>query len=558
MMELRIRTFGVYVIFMMLFMLVGCTSAPTSTQTAERTKQHRLIHNNDGTDALYNRWFHNRPLCKADIEAYVDMVADKQVTTYMMCSGSDFVYYRSKYDRPFGDDMGGTIGCGDDTATLRTMKRYHQNILNLEAEGTDVIEASLLRAQAKGMEAFISYRVNDLHFADTKGDCAIQYSDFWTKHPEYWLGDTTLGWHGDGALNFALKPVRDHKMNQINEQLENYAMIDGFELDFMRFIVLFKPEEARGNAPLITEMVQQVRDKIDSLSEVRGKKILLTVRVPMSIETGFAKGIDVREWARLGLVDFVTIGVHWRGDPAIPTAQFISDFGYPEIPVYVTIDDGGYRPRETFSHGMHRGMATNILAQGADGVYLFNYYMGGYMTDNNGQLTLEPGGQVCRWMMPELLNELGSLETLRGRNKLFCLTDGVSGEYLMKQYTPLPMVVAAERVCEAPIYVGDDVAQTPPQEAILFLRTDRAAAYNLYVNGEKITASSKPEYVSLYDRARGLKKGEQVDAYVLPQGLLHQGENVVKLRVYGEDDLFVVRRLDIALKYGDVKTHGYF
>ena len=117
----------------------SCTQAP---QSPERT--HRLIHNNDGTDALYNRWFHNRPLCKADIEAYVDMVAESQVTTYMMCSGSDFVYYRSKYGRPFGDDRNGTLDCGNDTATLRVWREYYRNIQNLENEGTDVIEASAL------------------------------------------------------------------------------------------------------------------------------------------------------------------------------------------------------------------------------------------------------------------------------------------------------------------------------------------------------------------------------------------------------------------------------
>ena len=96
-----------------------------------------------------------------------------------------------------------------------------------EAEGTDVIEASLLRAQEKGMEAFITYRMNDLHFADTSYHCPIHYSDFWLAHPRYWLGDSTQGWHSAGALNFAIEAVRQRKLDIITEQLQKYEMIDG-------------------------------------------------------------------------------------------------------------------------------------------------------------------------------------------------------------------------------------------------------------------------------------------------------------------------------------------
>ena len=59
---------------------------------------------NDGSDLLGNRWFKYRPLTLADLDSCVDMVANSQVTTYMMCSGSDFFYVRSKYGHVMGDD----------------------------------------------------------------------------------------------------------------------------------------------------------------------------------------------------------------------------------------------------------------------------------------------------------------------------------------------------------------------------------------------------------------------------------------------------------------------
>jgi len=64
-----------------------------------------------------------------------------------MCSGSDFPYYRSKYNRLFCDDKNGTLTCEKDTASYRNFKSFYTNFLNLEKEGTDLIAASLNRAK---------------------------------------------------------------------------------------------------------------------------------------------------------------------------------------------------------------------------------------------------------------------------------------------------------------------------------------------------------------------------------------------------------------------------
>ena len=101
-------------------------------QCSNPNPKHRLIHNNDGTDALGNLWFNKRPLSVADINAYVDVVANSQVTTYMMCSGSDFLFYRSKYGRVFGDDLSGKLNCGVDTLAYKNYNKYYKNFQNLE------------------------------------------------------------------------------------------------------------------------------------------------------------------------------------------------------------------------------------------------------------------------------------------------------------------------------------------------------------------------------------------------------------------------------------------
>lgn len=542
-------------------LLISTSSCDSSSQ--EQSKRYRLIHNNDGSDALLNRWFGGEPVHKADIDRYVDMVAQTpdgktQVTTFMMCSGSDFIYYPdSKYGRYFGDDLNGTLPYAD-SAIKKLWQLGGQSVRNLQAEGTDVIKASLERAKMHGMETFISFRMNDLHFADTASGNRATFPDFWFEHPEYWTHDTTQGWHSGQAFDFSYPEVRQHKLNLIKEQLEKYDMIDGYELDFMRFIVLFKTGEGREKAPLITEMVRETKQTIDSLSAVRGHKILLAVRVPVTVDGALDKGLDVKQWADEGLIDFVTIGVHWRGDTGIPVAQFRKDFGHNEIPVYASIDDGGYLPREFYSDGMYRGMASHILGQGADGIYLFNYYFGDlYDRQHNGTPLLEEGEQVRRTRTPELFHELGTLETLKGRNKIYCMSDGVTDAYRALGISQLPATVSSGRATTLSFFIADSLQNNQPEEMILFLRTDRPANFNLQVNDTVIT-EQKPEYVELYDRDRGMRTENRMYAFILPAGSLHQGENTIRMVDQTLDNYFVVERVEVALKYGDVKTHGYF
>ena len=100
------RSFLFFVLSFFLGAQAFMACAPQKADSPVRT--FRLIHNNDGSDLLGNRWFKQRPLTLADLDSCVDMVANSQVTTYMMCSGSDFFYVRSKYGHVMGDDLNGT------------------------------------------------------------------------------------------------------------------------------------------------------------------------------------------------------------------------------------------------------------------------------------------------------------------------------------------------------------------------------------------------------------------------------------------------------------------
>lgn len=511
-----------------------------------------MIYNNDGSEILANNWFGNRPLTLSDLHQYVDLIADSQVTTYMVCSGSDFFYYRSKFGSILGDNKSGTVACESNPELGKSLDRIYQNALRMEEEGTDIVEATLQRVKEKKMESFVTFRMNDLHFSDTTGNCPQQYSDFWRANPQFWTNDTTLkGLNAATALDFAHPEVRSHKLNVIREQLVKYApLTDGYELDFMRFIVYFKKSEARKNAVLLTDLVRQAKNLADSVGKVHGKKILLTARIPATMQDCINKGIDARAWAKEGLVDFLTLGVHWRGEPAIGVADFKKELGV-EIPVYATMDDGTYNPREVYSHGMYRGMASHALAQGAAGTTLFNYFLKAY-NEAGQKLIPEDSTLACRVIAPQLLKEIGSLESLRKRNKIYCLSDGLSS-YELTPNSPLPLTVDSKQ--EIDFFVGDPVDEDIPEEVILFIRTATDAPYSVAVNGRTIEKTDS-SYPRLYDRARGLKNDQQVTAFSVPADQIKQGNNKISLESGATAS--VVLRVELALKYGEVEAFGYF
>ena len=62
--------------------MLALTVTSCNKTAKDQPSRHRLIHNNDGSDALLNRWFGGTPVHKADIDRYVDMVAETSKGDY--------------------------------------------------------------------------------------------------------------------------------------------------------------------------------------------------------------------------------------------------------------------------------------------------------------------------------------------------------------------------------------------------------------------------------------------------------------------------------------------
>lgn len=90
-------------------------------------------------------------------------------------------------------------------------------------------------------------------------------------------------------------------------------------------------------------------------------------------------------------------------------------------------------------------------------------------------------------------------------------------------------------------------------EAILFIRNNENTDFKVFVN-DILLVEQRSEYVALYDKARGLKGKECEYAFIVPVNEMIKGYNNIRF----EGEGFVVKRIELALKYGEVETHGYF
>ena len=194
--------------------------------------------------------------------------------------------------------------------------------------------------------------------------------EFWKAHPEWRVGGYA-GW-GKEALNYAVPEVRAYFFAIVREALERYDM-EGFELDFMRWPHCFplRPDSMAHFTGILTEFVGQVRSVVDSLSQARGHHIMLTARVPSSLKGCAYMGADPAAWCAKGYVDFLAIAPFLSTENDINAREFKAVCG--KVPIY-TAQEFTMGNRQ-MTRGEKRATAALHYASGADGIYLFNYFV---------------------------------------------------------------------------------------------------------------------------------------------------------------------------------------
>lgn len=363
-----------------------------------------LFFNQDSTDFFYSR--SKEQMTGADVDAFVDRLAGLDISALLVNTNAQRTNYASEVWEPFwkGYDPAGP----DDQPVLRHLpadripgtRRLLDNMIALAAAGVDYPARMLERCRQRGIQGWISLRMNDLHDVDLPDSPLL--STFWKSHPQFRrVPHRFQGWP-DRALDYAHAEVRDHYLALIEESLARFDP-DGLELDFLRFGYHFRIGHEREGGRILTGWLGQVRDRVRDWGRRRGHEISLGVRVAADPIASRELGMDAVTWAREGLCDLIVPTPFWT------TCDF-------DLPMELWRDllagsdtalGGGlecrYQPSPAAPARMvtpeeARGAAVHVWSGGADVLYLFNYFesmhFGGAWTAEQYDRTLRAMGSL--------------------------------------------------------------------------------------------------------------------------------------------------------------------
>ncbi|MFH0991455.1 MAG: right-handed parallel beta-helix repeat-containing protein [bacterium] len=373
--------------------LSGIPMKEPGTTEKKSVGRNRFLYNNDGSNILmaYDTLTPKRAYER------IDPIANTGITTFLhnVNPGQNMGYASSAAQMYHWDPPPNTPREGWGKLGLN----MSNNLACLTSAGIDPVALVLDRARLRGFETMVTFRMNELHDVD-KPDSPL-LGAFWKAHPEYRVGGYE-GW-GKEALNYAIPAVRDYFFAILKEVAGRYSL-DGLELDFMRFPYYFPyhADSMKHYARVMTGFVERVRRMTDSIGSVRGKKILLSARVPTSLKGCAHLGVDPAEWSRRGLIDFLTVAPFLSTETDIPVAEFKAVCG--DVPIYTGIEFTiGARQ---MTREEKRAAAALLYKTGSDGIYLFNYFV-----------AWDAGLEADTKALPELTHP----DSLIGKDKLYTI-----------------------------------------------------------------------------------------------------------------------------------------
>jgi len=333
------------------------------TFRAPAQRKRRILYNLDGCSSLFLKKgvYAPGPIAEPDLRAVVDELTEpgSQVDTLLVCFNAQVTFYPSQA----GTMVGSLVPAERRAGWTPGSRQWVSNLESFHARGVDPYAVILARARERGLEALLSCRMNDAHEGQEGSPLR---SKLWLERPECRLGY---------GLDFGRDEAREHTFRIIEEAVRRYDC-DGLELDFNRFPTYFSGGDEADRIEKIARLVERVRRALDEEGPRRGRRLALAARVPTSYEACRRAGLDPAIWAERGLIDFLTVSefLHVRYDlPVAPWKKLIRT-----IPIYGSIetahaDRSG--PRLGYlSADDYRRAARHLHTDGADGIYLFNFF----------------------------------------------------------------------------------------------------------------------------------------------------------------------------------------
>ena len=328
-----------------------------------RRRIRRIIMNNDGNDALVNT---DQPISR---ELYLARrmfgIINTHVDSVFYCTGvTNFYTQRSKV-----------------TERQTSRGRSYLNDL-LENQDTDTLETMVNFCKQYNKEIFWSMRMNDTHDSSTDD----LFTQFKRDNPHFMMGSKANPpphlknrW---SALDYGFPEVRQMIINNINDVVSRYD-VDGVELDFFRHPHFFRgqfynEEVTQADCDKMTDMIRKIRTVCDREGLRRKRPVLISIRVPDSLEFARAIGLDWEQWLREELIDIVVGADYLKFKPWTNLAEIGNKYN---IPVYACIEQRRMLPGNVSKDAeeksvleLWRGEAYSAWHAGVNGIYTFNRF----------------------------------------------------------------------------------------------------------------------------------------------------------------------------------------
>ena len=304
------------------------------------------------------------PVREEDLRSWIDAIAAADIDTFVqeVYTQGWSVYWRGdtfEYDaRP-----------------------QHRRFLPLLDAGVQPVEILIDQCHRHGIEFFAGFRVNDNHGPVSTGQGVGAGASFVADNSHLQITEfPEEGEHYPTStpLDFTHEEVRDFIVSVVTEMASRFA-IDGVELCY-RDHRYFPPDTGAERRDLMTSMLGKIRTVLNEPSTHTGKPIVFGAHVFSSLRECRDMGLDVAEWIRGGMVDFIAPTDIMHADFNAAYEEFAeltraSDcMLYPGIMPWTSVGSRRRLKEGTISNDTQRALAQNIYGAGADGISLYNHH----------------------------------------------------------------------------------------------------------------------------------------------------------------------------------------
>lgn len=438
-----------------------------------------------------------------DIVDYAMQFVGTHITDYVICMNNTL----STFPSEVFEDQADKYFIRDEEGNIIGTDSYYAGAYHIFNElDTDCIGVWNDIFRENGINTWISFRMNDCHDRNVTDGSSKLLSNFYLNNPQYrraWGYKGTNSYY-NGCYDFKYKEIRDMWLAYIDEALWRYDVY-GVELDYLRELFLWAIGEEEAGIPILNQFMRDVVAIIEKWEGVYGHDIKLGVRVSSDLATNLRFGLDVAAWVEEGILDMISpCGRFETTDSTVPIAEWIELIGDRDIElapgIEMNIQSTPYSTRGSHTLETYCGYAASILSQGADKVYLFNYYRGlGRMIKDEDRITttdakLSVGSEKQYF---NVITTLGSYDKLMTMNRRVIMTYNDMEAPTESPDSPLPAMTFM--FAKEPIRLYQDVGHIPEGAKVTLkfsMPNELYADYlpDVKVNGVDVQYVGKYEY----------------------------------------------------------------